>query len=194
METISLEVKIKIFSFLVVFENLNIRILIEKIHTITLFCSNQSTIFLQIIFILNPEKISGGRITIPAYDDIINYIPGLILPSDPSEIFDIESVSITSITILFTYFNLYRFVLAHTFKYNVVQNTAQHGENTLRCDAYLFLLIQLYQPKKISVGASRRIPCQWKKISVGASSVFCQLSFVPRHVPRPVLEVVLMKI
>lgn len=51
--------------------------------------------FLQIIFVLNPEKISDSKITIPAYDDLIKYISGVILPSNkPGEIVDIEIVSI----------------------------------------------------------------------------------------------------
>lgn len=50
-------------------------------------------LFQQIIFVFSPEKIGGSKIINPAYDELIKYIPGLILPSNPSEIVGIEFVS-----------------------------------------------------------------------------------------------------
>lgn len=52
-----------------------------------------SKILLQIIFVLNPEKISGNKILVPAYEELIKYIPGSVFPCNPSKIVNVDSVS-----------------------------------------------------------------------------------------------------
>lgn len=62
---------------------------------------------------MNPEKIIGGKIIVPDYDELMKHIPGLILPSNPSEIVNIEIVSIFTLCIT----NTFQSVLMWTREY-----------------------------------------------------------------------------